>query len=786
MRRADRRSLLLLILASAPIIIVAWFSLQQWNENGRELAAAESATGPVSAMYAAYSVVNVISHAQLFMQAAAHPQASADTAATAEVAAQQFETDLEIEITKFEALLPTLADSLDQNTEQTVELLDLAGDATAQAIRGHQVGDPPPAVFSFVVAPARDQLINVVAPTVASSVSSLQNDEELLLQLLRLDAAYDSDLLHLLRDGPAPTELAIDAARRVRWDADQQAWTLAFGQLSGETDISQIDIGAVSATDNPITPALVALSKLDSSATPSERSELVLAALQGDKRLTTAIDEAHDSLLAGSASLRSELERGRTLAALAGLLMTALGFALFGLIVWEIRDRRSVGRAHDAALGEMAELANRDSLTGLRNRRWLDIELARALSERDRDEELGVVYVDVDRFKGINDVWGHQMGDVVLRVVAQRMQEAAKNLHEFELVRFGGDEFVGLAKMPAGSTDADLEEIGATLLSAFNEPITYEGKVHNIESSIGLTLSTPDATPHTLLVEADLSLLEAKRSGRGRAVVYKQRGSQIGELVRALPDALAGGEFSMHLQPVVNVATGDIVHYEALARWTRPSGEQVSPAVFVPLIEAFGLAGDLTRAMLVNVGDLLVRTPQALPRIWINVSPVEFNGPDLSGRLLAIIDELNLDADQIGIEMTERSAIGDLVGVEDELLILRNRGVKIAIDDFGAGYSPLGHLRDLPVDVLKIDRSLIADIDSDEGAQQIVRGIIGFARSLGLALVAEGVERDEELAFLRAEGIDMVQGWLTGRPGPGETIIEQAATADKATQTTDK
>lgn len=775
MRRADRRSLLLLLIAIAPIVLVVIFSLNRWNANGGELAAAESATGPVSSMYSAYSFVNVMARAESTLIAASLPDASAEVRALAETESARFEPRLNAAKRDFEALIPELAGSLGQSSEQTLELLEFAGTTAGQALEAHHIGDPVPAVLSFIVEPARDQLITVVAPIVSTSVPELQDSQQILIELLRLDAAYDNDLKHLLNGRQIkPGDLEVDTLRRVRWDEQQQRWTLALGELSGEASIAQLDAGSVVQRDGPVMSALVSLAQLDRNAPSEARNELILAALESDAELGETIHDAHESLLAQATALRNDLQRSHSTAAIGGLLMTVLGLALFGLIVGEIRDRRRVARAHDQALHEMAELANRDSLTGLRNRRWLDIELPRALGRRTAGDEIGIVYVDVDRFKGINDVWGHQIGDVILRVVAQRMQKSADDIHDLDLVRFGGDEFVGLVRMRGRSGDAALDDVGAKLLAAFREPITYEGKVHHVDCSIGLTLSTPESTPHSLLVEADLSLLEAKRSGRGRAVVYQRVGSQVGELVQALPSALADGEFAMHLQPVINVESGDIVHYEALARWTRPSGEVVSPAVFVPLIEAFGLANDLTRAMLVNVGDLLLRSPAPLPRIWINVSPVEFNGPDLSGRLLSILDELRIEPECVGIEMTERSAIGDLVGVEDELQLLRDRGIEIAIDDFGAGYSPLGHLRDLPVDVLKIDRSLIADIDSDHGAQMIVRGIIGFARTLGMSLIAEGVERDEELAFLHAEGIDMVQGHLTGRPAAPELTADQA------------
>lgn len=758
-----------------PILVTGWFSLNQWRQAGEELAQIDAAMEPVTAAHTAFEMFDRLGRAELVIEAAALPEAPEAIIDLAVREQALVEQDLPGIIQEFSENVAAFSVQLGQSDEVTMTLLETSTSLAGTAIRQHEVGEPAPAVLDLVLRPSRDGLFDMSPVMLRTSVEDVVEEEQLLRELMRLDHTHDLDLLLSLRGTANPDALMLSEMRLPTWDPDLGEWTLDLQPLPGSPSITELmEFGSLATEDNPLAPPLLTLAAVGTEPS-AERDVALLDAFENDLSLRGQRIEAYEAFTAAADAKSRSLRRGRLVAAISGLTMTGLALALLWLVIGEVRERRRVATAHQQTLAGIAEQANSDALTGLRNRRWLDEELPRLLDGRSADEEVVIAYLDVDRFKMINDVWGHHNGDLILQVVAERLRGAAEAIPGMEIVRFGGDEFVAIATMSAAASDHDLDAIGAGLLRVFDAPVTIDSKQHDIESSIGVAMSNADSTVHTLLVDADLSMLQAKRSGRGRVVVDKRGSGRVGELVQVIPQAIAANEFSMDLQPVVDVATGAVRHYEALARWTRSTGEEISPAVFVPLVESFGLADDLTEAMLRNVAGLLGEQGPGFPRIWINVSPVEFNGPDLSGRILRRLRTLGIAPASIGIEMTERSAIGDVVGVEDELAKLRSHGVQIAIDDFGAGYSPLGHLRDLPVDILKIDRSLIASIDRDQGAQQIVRGIAGFARSLGLTLVAEGVERPEELEFLRAEGIDLVQGWLIGGPGPADTMLRSEA-----------
>lgn len=767
MTRSDARSLLLLALAIVPILLTGWFSYNQWSDAGRELQEIEDAVAPVAAAHRSFEIFDRLGRSELLIAVMELDDPPAAAIAMQAQDQETFDAELDARVEAFQPYVSAFAAQLGQTEELANELVKVATSVPALAIQNYEVGDASPLLIDLVLRPARDGLHDMV-PVIVSSSS---DEEQLLETLMVLDHTYDLDLLMALRGRLDGSTMRLAGLRLPTWDAGNEMWTLEFQELATGANLAElVEVGSLASTENPLAPPLLTLVEVGIEPSP-RRDAAIVAALANDLDLSASRANTFADFVSTAEDRSAELRRGRILAILAGLAMTGLAIALLRLVVSEIAERRHVARAHNKVSGDLAEQANRDALTGLRNRRWLDRALPQLLNDRSDGEEIALAYLDVDRFKTINDVWGHHNGDLLLRIVAERLQAAAATLTNVELVRFGGDEFVALATMQRNVSDAVLESFGAALLEAFEEPVSLDGKHHEIQSSVGVALTTADSTMHSLLVDADLSMLHAKQAGRGRVVVDTSMEGRVSELVQAVPAALADGEFAMHLQPVVSARTGAVHHYEALARWTRANGEQVSPAVFVPLIESFGLADDLTTVMLANVAALRRSGRGEMPRIWVNVSPVEFNGPNLANRILRRLDDLGISPNAIGIEMTERSAIGDLVGVEDELLQLRASGVKIAIDDFGAGYSPLGHLRDLPVDVLKIDRALVSRIDQDAGAVEIVRGIIGFGRSLGLTILAEGVETEEERRVLCDEGVDLIQGWLTGRPGPPEEVL---------------
>ncbi len=333
----------------------------------------------------------------------------------------------------------------------------------------------------------------------------------------------------------------------------------------------------------------------------------------------------------------------------------------------------------------------------------------------------------------------------------------------FELCRFGGDEFVLSAAM-ANRSLSWFEGLGKAIIEAVDSEMEINGRRHEVGVSVGITTSTPDSTLDTLLLEADSSLLLAKRE-RGTAVVYNRDISRTGELVHALPTAFANGEICAHIQPVIDIHAGAVLHVEALARWNLPSGEKVNPDMFIPLVESYGLAERLTTTVLGCVQKVIndPATPPAV-RVWVNVSPRELDVANFAERFVSMLQQLDVPPIRIGLEITETAAVRDPERLAIELRRLREVGIGVAIDDFGSGYSTLGHLRFLPVDVVKLDRSLISHIDTDTANQHLVIGIVGLLGELGMDIVAEGVERFEEQEWLVEHGVDRVQGFLFDQP----------------------
>ena len=241
--------------------------------------------------------------------------------------------------------------------------------------------------------------------------------------------------------------------------------------------------------------------------------------------------------------------------------------------------------------------------------------------------------------------------------------------------------------------------------------------------------------------------------------------SRTGELVHALPEALANGEIQAHVQAAVDALSGELVHVEALARWERSGGETVNPGVFIPLVESYGLAAQLTTTVLESVARFVDTSPVPNDiRVWVNVSPRELDVANFSERFVASLRQLNLSPSRIGIEITETAAVRDPQRLAVEFRRLREHGICIAIDDFGNGYSPLGYLRFLPIDLVKLDRSLITAIDTDRANQHIVTGIVGLTDELSIGIVAEGVEREAEREWLLDNGVNIMQGYLFDRP----------------------
>ena len=424
----------------------------------------------------------------------------------------------------------------------------------------------------------------------------------------------------------------------------------------------------------------------------------------------------------------------------------------------------------------IAHMAHHDSLTNLPNRSAFieciaaTIDLAKASGE-----SFALLSIDLDRFKTVNDVFGHAKGDRLMREVAGRLAQACEGAF---IARVGGDEFQVIT--PTGPQPATAEALAAKLLAAVDTDIDIDGAPHRVGLTVGVSVFPQDGTDSmTLVANADAALFRAKSEARGSLRFFELAMDRQLRDKRALQQdlrtAIARGELLLHYQPYTKIG-GETVGFEALVRWNHPTRGLISPANFIPLAEESGL--------IVPMGEWILRAacreaaswPRPL-RISVNLSPIQFRQGDLVGLVHSILLETGLEPGRLTFEVTEGVLIDDF---SRGLLILRrlkNLGVRIAMDDFGSGYSSLSYLQSFPFDKIKIDRSFIANLPHNQHSVAIVRAVIGLAHGLGLPVVAEGVESEEQLNFLAAEHCDEVQGFYVGRPQP---IAEYSAWVGRA------
>ena len=418
-------------------------------------------------------------------------------------------------------------------------------------------------------------------------------------------------------------------------------------------------------------------------------------------------------------------------------------------------------------------LAHYDTLTELPNRRLLDELLARSLQEaRAQNELVGLLFIDVDRFKRFNDRLGHAAGDRVLRHVAARI---ARTVRESDIVgRLGGDEFVVI--MPGLSSRAVAESVAQRLVDEIWQPIPgFEGHDLNVTLSIGISFFPSDGTTsEALLNSADAAMYRVKQSGRSAWQSYNlvPSGTSTASRERALQisQALERGEIVAHFQPIVDLADGQLVALEALARWNHPVNGLLAPAAFIAVAEESDLIVRLGETILDSACQQLGRWRRlSAPklRVAVNVSARQMRDFGFVSVVQRTLERYNLPASALELEITESMLVGETSQSIDTLRELADRGVRIAIDDFGTGYSSFNYLRRLPVSALKIDRSFVAELAAPktrESGASIISAIISLAKSLGLAVVAEGIETQAQLELLDSSGCDRAQGYHLGRP----------------------
>jgi diguanylate cyclase (GGDEF)-like protein len=417
--------------------------------------------------------------------------------------------------------------------------------------------------------------------------------------------------------------------------------------------------------------------------------------------------------------------------------------------------------------GSLRHIAHHDILTGLPNRLALGPALEGILRSADRQStSCAVLCLDVDRFKLVNDLYGHQAGDDVLKRFASRVEALTRPV---DLVaRISGDEFV-VAMAPSADPDA-ANILAARLVAALAEPIIREDQHISVGASIGIALYPQDgSTPGELLRNADMALYQAKRDGRGTHRFFEptmnERLRTRQNLEQDLRRGIEASEFKLYYQPLLQTESQRVIGYEALIRWDHPTRGLVPPMEFIPIAEESGMIVPLGRWVLETACQEASLWPDDL-QVSVNVSPVQFQQPDLGDMVVEILARTGFPPHRLELEMTESVLIQHAEQALATLEKLRDYGVRLSLDDFGTGYSSLSYLRRYPFNKIKIDRSFIQALGDGSGAGVLARAIVALGHSLGMEVTAEGVETVEQYRFLEQEACNQVQGYLFGKPVP--------------------
>jgi diguanylate cyclase (GGDEF)-like protein len=464
--------------------------------------------------------------------------------------------------------------------------------------------------------------------------------------------------------------------------------------------------------------------------------------------------------------------------------LSTVEVALFGSLVvlaflrlfLTVRDNQDLARALTRTQAELRHQAFHDPLTGLANRALFIDRATHALELHRREQRpLAVCFLDLDGFKAVNDRLGHQAGDDLLVEVSRRFRRRLAGTET--LARFGGDEFAVLLE-----NSPDPVEAARELLDSLRPPFAVGGREVTVSASIGLArvdLFDPTPTVDELVLQADVAMYAVKERGGSEVLLYTT-GLELTEvddvaLGRALAAALLRGEVTVVFQPIIDLSTGRLHTLEALSRWA-PGGRPVSPEVFVRVAERHDLIEPLFRFVLREACTQLARWSR-LPggsalRVAVNVSPEQLVGNALCAMVATELAHHGLSGDRLCLEITEADGLAAAATSRAVCDALRATGVRLAMDDFGTGQSTLSRIRDLPIDEIKVDRSFIAYLDLDESRRRFVWAVVAFAERMGLTVVAEGVEREEELDALAKLGCHRVQGFLFSRPIPAGAVDE--------------
>ncbi|MBP1886663.1 PAS domain S-box protein [Sinorhizobium mexicanum] len=436
----------------------------------------------------------------------------------------------------------------------------------------------------------------------------------------------------------------------------------------------------------------------------------------------------------------------------------------------DVTERRRAEEDKLLAQKQMAHMARHDMLTGLSNRMFFRESFDRALGERHASQRIAVLCLDLDGFKAINDTLGHPAGDALLRQVSSRLVESVRATDI--VARLGGDEFA-IIYLAAGAYD-EAFRVAQRIIDTLSEPFIIEDVSATVGASVGIAFAPDDGTSADELIKAaDIALYNAKSSGRGtyrRFDVAMHAQLQAHQKMKiALRDALERNEFELHYQPLISLKSRRVTGCEALLRWRNPERGMIAPSEFVPIAEETALIVAIGKWILAEACREAAQWPEHVS-VAVNLSPVQFKHRNLVNAVADALSSSGLDPARLQLEITESVLLDENEHNIQVLHDLRSLGVKIAMDDFGTGYSSLGYLRTFPFDKIKVDQAFVRDLPHGKESLAIVRAVAGLGQSLGMTTTIEGIETEDQLAIVNAEGFHEVQGFIFSRPVPAAEI----------------